>query len=231
MIIAQAKTEAEKKKNEIQQQITDEEEKERKVYEDVKLESAKKILDRVFEKTDLTLKRSEGKIGVQDMKKIKEIAEDLKKLRMGTNFEKIRERIQELFKILERIDDEYFAAINDPNITIATDSLVTTTDVDKELERMENVKILKGLGAKISLKNQDYASFGPGAIYRKFLQKDLLLKLADVPGLLHGAYDIVELIMLVVVCLLGVYTLANEIYLFSVNQFGLSYVLMSVGLR
>lgn len=37
--------------------------------------------------------------------------------------------------------------------------------------------------------------------------------------------------MLVVVSLLGVYTLANEIYLFAANQFGLAYTLMSVGLR
>ena len=59
----------------------------------------------------------------------------------------------------------------------------------------------------------------------------MLLKFADVPGLLYSLYDIAELIMLVVVSLLGIYTLANEIYLFSVNQFGLAYMLMSVGLR
>jgi len=108
---------------------------------------------------------------------------------------------------------------------------VTTVDVQRELERMENVKILKALHVKISLKNQDYAIFGPSAIYRKFLQKDILLKLSDISGLLRSLYDIAELVILVVVCLLGVYTLANEIYLFSVNQFGLSYMLMSIGLR
>ena len=231
MIIAQAKAEAEKKKAEVRKQIVEQEEKERKIYEDVKLQSAKKIVEKVFEKVDLTLNRSATSIEIQERKKITALVEELKKLRMGTNFEKIRETIQELFTITEKIDDHYFASINDPDKTINDESLVTTTDVDKELERMENVKILKSLGAKISLKNQDYATFGPGAIYRKFLQKDLLLKLADVPGVLSGLYDIAELIMLVVVSLLGVYTLANEIYLFSVNQFGLAYMLMSVGLR
>lgn len=231
MIIAQAKTHAQEKKQELMRKVEEEVEKERKVYEDVQLQSAKKIIERVLEKVTLSLKRSEGILPAIESKKVTALVDELKKLRMGNNFEKIRETIQELFKIIEKIDDEYFVRIQDANATISTESLVTTTDVDKECERMENIKILKSLGAKISLKNQDYASFGPGAIYRKFLQKDILFKCMDFTGVLRSSYDIIELIMLVVVSLLGVYTLANEIYIFSVNQFGLSYMLMSVGLR
>jgi len=231
MIIAQAKAEAEKKKAAVKEAIQQTEAAEKKIYVDEKLQSAKKIIVRVFEKVDECTKRATGLISMQDNKKLKELVEELKKLRMGTNFEKIRETIQAIFKMIEKIDDDYFASVQDPNTTILPDSLVTTTDVDKELERMENVRILKSLGAHISLKNQDYASFGSSAIYWKFLQKDLLLKFADLPAVLSSLYDITELILLVVVSLLGVYTLANEIYLFSVNQFGLSYMLMSVGLR
>ncbi len=231
VIIKRAKEEAEKKKEEIQKQLTEQEEKERKVYEDLKLESAKKIVDTVFQKVEECTKRAGGLVSIQDNKKITSLVEELKKLRMGTNFEKIRDTIQELFTIMERINDDYYASIQDTNATISNESLVTTVDVQRELERMENVKILKALHVKISLKNQDYAIFGPSAIYRKFLQKDILLKLSDISGLLRSLYDIAELVILVVVCLLGVYTLANEIYLFSVNQFGLSYMLMSIGLR
>jgi len=32
------------------------------------------------------------------------------------------------------------------------------------------------------------------------------------------------------IVLLGVYTLSNELYLFAVNQFGLAYMLISVGI-
>ncbi len=230
-IVSAAKKEAEKKKEEIRKQIADQEEKERKVYEDEKLVSAKKIVDTVFQKVEECTKRAGGLVGIQDSKKIKSLVEELKKLRMGTNFEKIRDTIQELFTMMEHINDDYYSSIQDVNDTISDESLVTNVDVQRELERMENVKLLKALHAKISLKNQDYATFGPSAIYRKFLQKDILMKFSDVSGILRSLYDITELVMLVVVSLLGVYTLANEIYLFSVNQFGLSYMLMSVGLR
>jgi len=130
------------------------------------------------------------------------LVEELKKLRMGTNFEKIREVIQDIFKMIEAINDDYYASIQNPNDTILPESLVTPVDVDKELERMENVKILKSLGARISLKNQDYATFGSSAIFRKFLQKDFLLKIADLPSILYSLYDITEFVLLIVVTLL-----------------------------
>jgi hypothetical protein len=96
---------------------------------------------------------------------------------------------------------------------------------------MENVKILKSLWAKISLKNQDYAVFGSWAIFRKFLQKDIFLKLADISWLLYSLYDITEFVLLIIISLLGIYTLANELYLFATNQFGLAFSLVSMGIR
>ncbi len=230
-IIAAAKAEAEKKKEEVRKQILEKETEERKVYEDAHLESAKKIIERVFEKVDECTKRSAGKISLQDTKKLKMLVEELKKLRMGTNFEKIREVIQEIFKMIEVINDVYYDSIQNPNDTISSESLVTPVDVDKELERMENVKILKSLHAHISLKNQDYATFGSSAIFRKFLQKDFLLKIADLPSIVYSLYDVTEFVLLIVVTLLWIYTLANELYLFSTNQFGLAFSLISMGIR
>ena len=230
-ILAAAHIDAASKKADVRKQIQEKETQERKIYEDTNLESAKKIIVRVFEKVDETTKRSAGTIWLQDTKKLKALVEELKKLRMGTNFEKIREVIQEIFKMIEAINDVYYASIQNPNDTISDESLVTPVDVDKELERMENVKILKSLHAHISLKNQDYASFGSSAIYRKFLQKDTLFKLSNIWWLLYSLYDLAELVVLIVVVLLGIYTLANELYLFSMNQFGLAFSLISMGIR
>lgn len=176
-VIANGQADAAIKKADVRKQLLEKETEERKVYEDVHLESAKKIVERVFEKVDETTKRATGQISNQDRKQLATLVEELKKLRMGTNFEKIRETIEDIFKLLEKINDEYFASIQNPNDTISAESLITKVDVDKELERMENIKILKSLGAHISLKNKDYSRFGSSAIYWKFLQKDFLLKL------------------------------------------------------
>jgi dGTP triphosphohydrolase len=144
-IIATSQAEAKKKKEEQEEKTKEIEESEKKVYADADLESAKKIISRVFEKIDETMKRSAGKISLQESKQIKSLTEELKKLRMGTNFEKIRTTIQELFKMIEKINDAYYASIQNPEATISDESLITNVDVEKELERMENVKILKSL--------------------------------------------------------------------------------------
>jgi hypothetical protein len=178
-IITIAKIDTANKKEKVREDIQKKEDEDKKVYEDQDLESAKKIIVIVFEKVEECTKRATGLISISDSKKLKALVEDLKKLRMGTNFEKIRETIQEVFKILEIINNTYFDSIQNPNETISNESLVTPVDVQKELERMENIKILKSLHIHISIKNQDYATFGSSAMYRKFLQKDMLLKLSN----------------------------------------------------
>ena len=178
-IITAARTEAADKKAQVKEQIQKKEDQEKKVYADANLQSAKKIIIRVFEKIDETTKRSAGTISIQDMKKIQELTEELRKDRMGTNFEKIRGTIKDILALIEKINDVWYMSMQNPEATIASDTLITTTDIDKELDKLENIKILKSLHAKIAVKNQDYALFGSSAIFWKFLQKDMLYKLAN----------------------------------------------------
>ena len=119
-IIEKAKLEVEKKKAEIEQQSRQKEAQENKFYQDIDLESAKKNIFRVFEKIEEMGKRSAGTISIQDMKKIKSLSEELRKLRLGTNLEKIRDTIQELFIIIEKINTVWYASIQDTSQAIVS---------------------------------------------------------------------------------------------------------------
>ena len=165
------------------------------------------------------------------MKKIQELTEELRKDRMGTNFEKIRGTIKDILIWIEKINTVWYISMQNPEATIASDTLITTIDIDQELDRLENIKILKSLHATIAVKNQDYAIFGLSAIFWKFLQKDMRYKLTNFGWILYSFYDVTEFILLIVVTLLGVYTLANERYLFSTSRFGLAFSLISIGIR
>ena len=178
-IITAARNEAEEKKAKVKEQIQKKEEQEKKVYADANLQSAKKIIIRIFEKIDETTKRSAGTISIQDMKKIQELTEELRKDRMGTNFEKIRGTIKDILIWIEKINTVWYISMQNPEATIASDTLITTIDIDQELDRLENIKILKSLHATIAVKNQDYAIFGLSAIFWKFLQKDMRYKLTN----------------------------------------------------
>ncbi|MEI7919154.1 MAG: hypothetical protein WCH65_02885 [bacterium] len=58
----------------------------------------------------------------QDLKKIKSLSEELKKLRMGTNFEKISECVQEILILLEKISAEYYSRTKPSTETIFSSS-------------------------------------------------------------------------------------------------------------
>lgn len=230
-IISKAKIDTEAKQAKIREQREQKQAQEKKIYKDEQLESAKKVIARVFEKIDETLKRSAGTITIQDMKKIKSLTEELRKLRMGTNFEKIRETIQDIFTLLEKINALWYVSIQNNDTTISSDTLITPPDIDKELDILENIKILKTLHARIAIKKQDYAIFGTSAMFWKFLQKDFLYKLTDLWALLYNLYDILEFILLIIATLLGVYTLGNELFVFSSSQLWLAFSLTSIGIR
>lgn len=230
-IIANGLDNSASKKTEVWKHIKEHEEEERRVYEDVDLESAKKIIVRVFEKIEEATKRSANLISLQESKKLKSLAEDLKKVRMGTNFEKIRETIQEILKRIDSINLVWYASLSASKETIFSWSTVTLLDVDKELEKLENIKILKSLGAHIAIGNKDYSTLGSWAIFWKFFQKDFLSKMSNVWWLAYLAYDLVELVFVMILLVLGIYTIANSLYLFASNQYGFAHSLISIGIR
>jgi hypothetical protein len=81
--------------------------------------------------------------------------------------------------MIEKINDEWYASIQNSDDIISPHSLVTKVDLDRELDRMENVKILKMFHINIPAKHQDYAILGSYGIFWNFLQKDFLYKIAD----------------------------------------------------
>lgn len=87
-VIAHAKADTLERKLKIREQIQKELAQENKGYEDLALESAKKIIFRVFEKIDETVKRTAGTVSSKDvkktrtLKKIKSLTEELRKQNM-----------------------------------------------------------------------------------------------------------------------------------------------------
>lgn len=158
-IISSAKADAASKKEDVWKEIREKEDEERKVYQDVDLSSAKKVIEKVFEKIENIKKRTGVRISFQDKKELDEYIEELKKLRMGTNFEKIKETIQEIFRIIRKINQEYYTTIQNLDDTISPDSIVTSVDVEQGVETREEVSMLKSLHAKVSLNNIDYQIF------------------------------------------------------------------------
>ncbi len=214
----------------IKEDIAKQSDKAKAMFEDKDLKSAREIILKIVARVDLTTRRSGKMIETRDLKKIEWLTEDLKKQRMGTNFEKIKLTISELLTIIDTYDRKRYANTQDP-ITIFPESIITTMDLKQEMEHMEMADIIKGLHMKMPIKKLAYASIGAFTSLFKFLGKDILYKIADPTAFLSTLYDMTEFVFIIILTLLGIYTVANDLYLFSAAQLGLAYSMITLGLR
>ena len=230
-IIAQSKAEVEKRKVEDKLLLEKGKAKQKKIYADQKLDQAKEFLAKVFERVDATVKRSVGQIPIMDMNKIKYMIEELKKLRMGTNVETIRDTVEDLFTILERINATRYESQKAKAIAIDGDSIITDLDIQQEAEKLEYTQILKSIHANIPLRNQEYKIFGAAAVYLKLIQREFWHKMENTSGLFYVLYDITEFVVLILVTLIGITTIINQIYIVTTAEPGLAYSLVTIGIR
>lgn len=230
-MIKKAKIEAQQKQMKIKEEMEKQKAQTKEIYIDDNLQSAKTVVLKVLEKVATTIKRSAKMIPIMEMKKINAMVETLRKQRMGTNLEKIKDTIKEMLEIIEKIDTARYQSIDTSGTNIDPESLVTSFDVNQEIERMETVNILKSLHMKLPLNKQTYIIMGPNAMLLKFIKKDLLYKFSDILSLLYSLYDITEFVFLIILVLLGAYTVANDRYLFFGSQLGLNFSLITIGIR
>ena len=117
---------------------------------------------------------------------------ELRKLRMGNNYEKIKESCVALMKMIESLEERYFAKLQPQAKEVITDSVLTDIDIQMEMMRQSYAMQTKLLGARVGVENQDYALFGNLAFCRKFFQKDFVARILRPIQLFDRLYAILE---------------------------------------
>ncbi|PJA48675.1 MAG: hypothetical protein CO170_02025 [candidate division SR1 bacterium CG_4_9_14_3_um_filter_40_9] len=217
-IIAASIEEQKKKKEEEKKIVVQKQEAEKKIFEDPRLAGDKKVIEWIFTRTEHVIELAKGFISGKDMKMLREKEDELKKLKLGTNHERIVELVEEMTAILEATENDFYNANTDKDKKIFEDSVVTDVDIQKEINKVEKTQQLKNVGGKIKSTEQDYQIFGKNIIFLKILFKDVL-HLFKTPkhlmNMLYNTYDLVELTVILILILISTYTLANTIFLFS----------------
>lgn len=220
-IIENSKKEKERKKEEEKKMVTQKQEAEKKIFEDPRLVGDKKVIERIFGRTEKVIELTKGFISGKDVKMLREKEDELKKLKLGTNHERIVELVEEMTAILEATENDFYAANVDKEKKIFGDSIVTDIDIQKEINKVEKIEQLKNVWWKIKSTEQDYQAFGRSLIFIKILFKDIahLFKTPEhLMNMLYNTYDLVELVIAFVLIEISAYMLANTIFLFSDNS-------------
>jgi hypothetical protein len=171
------------------QAIQGKKEEKKKIYADPKLARAKVVVERIFERIPMLFESLKGQLESQEIKHIHTLQDDLKKLRMGNNYEKIRDLASEILEIMEHMEELTINLHPEQAHEIIKDSIVTDQDVQKEEMRLLYTQQKKALWAKISLLGNDYALFGKISLFWKFFQKDLVHLLMSPSTVLYYVHD------------------------------------------
>ena len=204
-----------KKQKELQKQQAQATEK--KFFNDQNLVKAKEVIEWLTLKIADLLTEKKAYISSKDLKTIKEKEEELKKLRMGTNYEKIKEILQEMVALVESIEMAYFDEANKTSEPIFTESVVSTVDAEKEVTVLEKVKKQMWFGWMISPLQKDYQVFGEKIIFVNFLKKDLLNRLNFLTSILFKTFDLLELFIFLLLIQLSTYSVLNLLFSFTDN--------------
>jgi len=220
-IVENSKENNEKKREEQKIIAEKKEDVEKKIFEDPRLGSDKKVIERIFAKVEKVIKLTTGFIAGKDLKKIKEKEDELKKLKLGTNHERIVELTEEMTTLLESMETDFYNANTDKEKKIFEDSIVTDIDITKELNKIDKIEQIKSVGGKIKSTEQDYQVFGKSFLFLKILYKDFIYLFKTpqhLTNMLYNTYDLVELGIIVILVQVSIYILANTIFVFSTNS-------------
>jgi CHAT domain-containing protein len=120
------KTQIQKKKN-IEKQI----------YSDAGLSKAKEAIDWLISKVPAITQRVDRSLSFGELKQLRDLEENLKKLKMGNNYEKIKEAGNKLFQLIETLNERYYAGVVSKATLPIFGSVVTDIDIYKQLDALD----------------------------------------------------------------------------------------------
>ena len=188
-----------KKELEIQQEsqkdaAKEEQEKEKKIYyQDDWLEKAKNVIAWSLDKVNSLLVDKWAFVSAKDLRTIKIKVEELKKMRMWTNYEKIRDMLQELFSIVDRIEEDYYSSLEDSSEKLFDWTSVTAIDLERQVSILEKVQQQQMFWWNVSVKRKDYVAFGEVLIYLMFLKKDFIELFQKILLYVYRIFDFIQL--------------------------------------
>lgn len=182
----------------------------KKIYLDPKLEKAKQATERIFQRL-LLLEPQLTFLPTKELSYIKVLKDELKKLRMGNNYEKIFDVAGQLLRRMLDAEQTLLLTKNN-NTSIVPWSVVTEKDVELQEVSLLYAKQKKLLGFNISLFTDDYALFGNISLFWRFLQKDFLALFRKPEVCLYYIYDLLLLFVSLLLIFAGGFVIYNFLW-------------------
>lgn len=229
-VIDLCKKELEEQQQSQKVQIQKQQEAEKKIYyQDDWLEKAKQVIARSLEKVNSLLTDKWAFVSAKDLRTIKERVEELKKMRMWTNYEKIRDMLQELFSIVDRIEEDYYASLEDTSQSLFPWTTVTAVDLERQVSVLEKVQQQQMFWGTVSVKRKDYVALWEILVYLMFLKKDFVNIFQNILLYVYRIFDWLQIGLLIILVLLWWSVVYFLLFSSTTSLFPLYYSFFSLG--
>lgn len=211
-------------------QIKQQQEAEKKIYyQDDWLEKAKQVIARSLEKVNSLLTDKWAFVSAKDLRTIKGKVEELKKMRMWTNYEKIRDMLQELFSIVDRIEEDYYASLEDTSQSLFPWTTVTSIDLERQVSVLEKVQQQQMFWGTVSVKRKDYVALWEILVYLMFLKKDFVHIFQNILLYVYRIFDWLQIGLLIILVVLWGSVVYFLLFSATTTLFPLYYSFFSLG--
>ena len=191
-IIESIKTSIQAKQDAVQQKMQAKEDAHTKKFADEKVKKILWIAEQTITDMQQLWDKAAWHVSWTDLDRLKQLQGDLRKVRMGTNSEKITDVLEDIFMLMEKIEINYLDDIKESEYSIVKDSFVSNVDITGEYGKYKKAQqVLKAWTAK-SKDDNYYVFFGKIGLYQKFLWKELLPRIKNLFALLQTIHTVIE---------------------------------------
>lgn len=208
------------KENDIQKISKDKiQEKEKQFFEDKELDRLKEVIKWILPRCNeiIDVLSAQGSLNPKTIKDIKDSEENIKKLSMWTNSEKIKESLQKLFQRIEELEPDYYKILEKDWKKIYEESVITNFDIIKEEYKLQYAINKNKAWLAVNANNQYYLIFGKLWIFLSFLKIDLINKTLDFKKVISKFYDLIEIALIMISCEIIFYMIFS--YFMTISDF------------
>ncbi len=209
-LVKNTKIEVENIKETLKQELKQQKDQERKIYKDEKLKKTIKISLSAIKEIDFLLQNIDMQDVSQDkIRDIKLMSQELTKLKMWRNVDKMIEVLEKVYLKIYEIQKENFSK---KTAALQIDwSLVTDVDINQEIEKYKKAQNIKKIWARRDNDDNYYLSFETTWIYLKFLFKDFKNSLNNISHFFYNIFGYFEIFSIFVVLTVSIYLRFSKI--------------------
>ena len=188
------------------------------MFDDQKLEKTQKLAKDLLEKIPVFIEKAKDTLSKNDLKELHNQQQELSKLEMWSNVEKISSFLEIVYNNYSKLEQEFLEIQESPNIEIAW-SNVSDAYLISELTKLEKAKSLQKLWWAKKWDDVLYANLWWALLYFRLIKRDIFAKLKNFSLDFPKIFGYLSLSFFVI-------TLLSSIYISIINKNDFVFVIM-----